>query len=113
MKKLIVMFMCIMLLAACGGKDVEDMYSIKNDEPAQQETMNVTVETEEIYKEKDLEKIIKDISNFHYDQTKVNGLRITFLHDDKSYANAKIAFNQTGMNATGVKEKKKAEIEIQ
>lgn len=112
MKKLITLVLAAVMLTACGGKDVADMYTIKDEQPAHQETMNVTVETDEQYAEKDLSKIIKDISNYQYDQTKVNGLRLNFLNKGTVYADAKIAFNDTGIKATGAKKKKEAEINI-
>lgn len=113
MKKLLIATMILLLLAACGKSvDVKDMYEVSKTDEAQQSTLNLDVNTTEIYDEAEVKKIIIDASS-QYDLKKVNGIRFNFVDKDgKGYADAKIAFNETGMNATGAKKKNIAEINI-
>lgn len=112
MKKLIVLIMSILVLAACGGKDVKDMYTVESEQEAQQGTLNVEVKTDEEFSESDLKKIIIDASS-QYNHDKVHGIRYNFINSDgKGYAEAKIAFDETGMKATGATKKNIAEITI-
>lgn len=110
MKKLLILIMSVLVLTACGGKDPKEMYSVENEQEAQQDTLNVELKTDEKYSESDLKKIIIDASS-QYDHNKVHGIRFNIVDaDSKGYAEAKIAFDEQGMNATGVKKKNIAEI---
>lgn len=112
MKNLLYLLMAVLLLAACGGKDVKDMYTVESEQDANQGTLNVEVKTDEVYGESDLKKIIIDASS-QYNHDKVHGIRYNIINPDgKGYAEAKIAFDETGMNATGAKKKNNSEITI-
>lgn len=113
LKKILILLMAALFLTACGGESVEvkDMYTVADQQEAQQETINIQIDTTDKYSESELKKIIIDASS-QYDHKKVNGIRFNFAYDGKGYAEAKIAFNDTGINATGVKKKNVAEVNI-
>lgn len=113
MKKILMVTMMLLLLSACGKSvDVKEMYEVNKSDEAAQSTMNIDVSTTEKYDEADLKKIIIDASS-QYDHNKVNGIRFNIVDGEgKGYADAKIAFNETGMKATGVKKKNIAEINM-
>lgn len=75
--------------------------------------LNVEVATSEIYEESELKKIIINISS-QYNHAKVNGARFNIYDKDsnKGYAEAKIAFNEEGFQATGAKKKNVSEITV-
>ena len=113
MKKIIMLLIAIFTLGACSESvDVESMYEVSKEQDAQQNTMNVDLITLEKYDENDLKKVII-YASAQYNHDVVNGIRFNIIEKDgNGYAKAKIAFNKTGMNATGVKKKNIAEIKI-
>lgn len=112
MKMLLVIILAAIILVACGKSvDVKEMYKVDSEQDAQQATKNVEMTTTEKYDESKLKKIIIDASS-QYNHDVVNGIRFKILQDGKQYAQAKIAFNKTGMNATGTKKENIAEITI-
>lgn len=113
MKKIITLLLIVFTLGACSESvDVESMYEVSEEQDANQNTKNVDLITLEKYEEKDLKKIII-YASAQYNHDVVNGIRFNIIEKDgNGYAKAKIAFNKTGMNATGAKKKNIAEISI-
>ena len=76
-------------------------YEVIENEAANQETVNMVIKTPKT-DESTVKKIGIDAVS-QLDHNKVNGARITFLDSEsnKMFAEAKIGFNQTGLNATG------------
>lgn len=113
MKRFLFILTAALLLTACGNSvDVKDMYSVDNEQDAHQDTKNIDLITTDRYDESDLKKIIIDASS-QYNLDVVNGIRYNIIDKDgKGYAEAKIAFNKQGMNATGAKKENIADIII-
>ncbi|QFF98695.1 hypothetical protein PB01_07540 [Psychrobacillus glaciei] len=114
MKKIFYLFILLLALSACSESvNVKDIYVVTKKAESNQNTLNIEVVTAEKYTESMLNSIIIDISS-QYDLKKVNGIRYSFfdMENDVSYANAIIAFSETGQFATGAKKKNIAEIII-
>ena len=101
----------ILILAACGGQELQS-YEVSKNDTAQQDTVNMTIETAKT-DENTVKKIgIDAVSKL--DQSKVNGARISFIDSESGnlFAESKIGFNETGLNATGTSKKNIFEIEM-
>lgn len=100
MKKMVFVILLTLLLVACGSEEMQS-YEVIENETANQDTVNMVIKTSKT-DESTVKKIGIDAVS-QLDHNKVNGARITFLdsENNKMFAEAKIGFNQTGLNATG------------